>query len=68
MHWCVHASQGKLVAMFGVPDMGRVCTDTHFPNFLQNVRSLASLFEVAKYNLSGTNLIAFASTHWQTVG
>lgn len=29
--------QGKLVALFGVPDMGKVCSDTHLPDFLKNV-------------------------------
>lgn len=30
----------KIVAMFGVPDMGKVCTDLHYPDFLKNVDRL----------------------------
>lgn len=29
--------QGKMVALFGVPDMGKVCSEKHLPDFLENV-------------------------------
>lgn len=32
--------KGELVAMFGVPDMGKVCTEKHLPDFLNNVEKL----------------------------
>jgi peroxiredoxin len=32
--------RGKLVALFGVPDMGKVCSDTHLPDFLKNADKL----------------------------
>lgn len=47
MHWTVGnlsvlrvmwMSQGKLVALFGVPDMGKVCQQNAFPDYLNNVR------------------------------
>ena len=28
------------MALFGVPDMGKVCTEKHMPNFLEHVRHL----------------------------
>jgi peroxiredoxin len=32
--------RGQLVAMFGVPDMGKVCTEKHLPDFLKNAEKL----------------------------
>lgn len=44
------ALQGKLVAMFGVPDMGKVCSEKHLPDFLKNA-SLLSLWHACFPNL-----------------
>ncbi len=30
--------QKQLVAMFGLPDMGKVCAETALPNYLEHVR------------------------------
>lgn len=32
--------RGKLMALFGVPDMGSVCTKEHFPNFVKHAEEL----------------------------
>jgi peroxiredoxin len=34
--------QGKRAVIFGVPDMGDVCTNKHVPSFLDQVRETAS--------------------------
>ena len=34
--------QSKVVGVFGVPDMGKVCGEKHAPNFMQNVSGLAT--------------------------
>ena len=32
--------QSKVVGVFGVPDMGKVCGEKHAPNFMKNVSGL----------------------------
>ena len=35
--------QGRLVGVFGVPDMGPACSEKHVPNYLKNVCAVSFL-------------------------